>query len=215
MAVMIGAISATAAVLTAAGRRIDKLALLRVAPFVHAGQFVIFLFWHTELWQAYVAVAIGGVGAGILSAWLPAAAANAAPPGQTATLVGLISLFQVVGVALGSAAFAVVLGTVGQSSGSAAALSGYLTVFAIAIASSVVAGIVLQAARRAVGPAALAELATTAELAGPTNPTTPISPTGPTGPTGPMAPASPIGSASLAAPTSHTAPVAPAETHVQ
>ncbi|MDR1213890.1 MAG: MFS transporter [Propionibacteriaceae bacterium] len=152
MAVMIGSISVTAAVLTAAGRRIDKLTLLRVAPFIHAGQFVVFLFFHSQMWQAYVAVAIGGVGAGILSAWLPAAAANAAPPGQTARLVGLISLFQVVGIALGSATFAVVLGTVGQSTGPAAALSGYLTVFAIAVASSVGAGIVLQAARRPLPP---------------------------------------------------------------
>ncbi|MDR1386771.1 MAG: MFS transporter [Propionibacteriaceae bacterium] len=147
MAVMILAISVTAGCLTAFGRRLDQLALLRIAPFIHAGEFILFAFFHTELWQAYIAVAVGGVGAGILVAWLPAAAANAAPPGKTATLVGLISLFQVVGVALGSAAFAIILGAVGHSTGPTAALSGYLTVFAVAVASSLAAGSLLRLAR--------------------------------------------------------------------
>jgi MFS family permease len=147
MACMILAISITAGLLTAFGRRIDKLKLLRIAPFIHAGEFVVFTFFHTEMWQAYIAVVIGGVGAGILVAWLPAAAANAAPPGKTATLVGLISLFQVVGVALGSAGFAIILGTVGESTGPTAALSGYITVFAVAIASSLTAGLLLRLAR--------------------------------------------------------------------
>ncbi|MDR2379050.1 MAG: MFS transporter [Bifidobacteriaceae bacterium] len=147
MAVMIIAISLTAGFLTAFGSRLDKLRLIRVAPFVHAGEFVVFLFLHTQLWHAYLAVAIGGVGAGILIAWLPAAAANAAPRGKTATLVGLISLGRMVGTALGSAVFAVVLATVGRQSATAAALPGYLTVFAIAIGSSLLGGTLLLGAR--------------------------------------------------------------------
>ena len=151
MAVMILSISITAGILTAFGRRINKLTLLRIAPFIHASEFITFIFLHSELWHAYLAVGLGGIGAGILIAWLPAAAANAAPPGKTATLVGLISLFQVIGIALGSATFALVLGSVGETSGPTASLAGYLTVFGIAIASSTVAGLLLHAARQPKG----------------------------------------------------------------
>ncbi|MDR1118236.1 MAG: MFS transporter [Bifidobacteriaceae bacterium] len=148
MAVMIVVISATAGLLTAFGARLDKLALLRVAPFVHAGEFAVFLVWHTQMWHACLAVAIGGVGAGILVAWLPATAANAAPPGKTASLVGLVTLGRVVGTAVGSAVFAVVLGAVGRTSQTAAALPGYLAVFAIALASSLAGGAVLACGAR-------------------------------------------------------------------
>ncbi|MDR0848510.1 MAG: MFS transporter [Propionibacteriaceae bacterium] len=147
MAVMILAISITAGLLTAFGKRVNKLTLLRLAPFIHACEFIIFLFLHTQMWHAYLAVGVGGVGAGILVAWLPAAAANAAPPGKTATLVGLTSLTRVIGTALGSAAFAVILSTVGHQKGTAASLAGYLTVFSVAIAASVTGGILLRAAR--------------------------------------------------------------------
>ncbi|MDR2373395.1 MAG: MFS transporter [Bifidobacteriaceae bacterium] len=146
MAVMIIAISLTAGCLTAFGSRLNKLRLIRLAPFIHAGEFAVFLFLHTQLWHAYLAVAIGGVGAGILIAWLPATAANAAPRDKTATLVGLISLGRMVGTAIGSAVFAVVLATIGRQSATAAALSGYLTVFGIAMASSLLGGALLAAA---------------------------------------------------------------------
>jgi MFS family permease len=148
---MIIVISLTAGSLTVFGARLDKLALLRVAPFIHAGEFIVFLAWHSQMWHAYLAVGIGGLGAGILIAWLPATAANAAPPDKTASLVGLITLGRVVGTAVGSAVFAVVLATVGRSSGTAAALSGYLVVFTIALASSLVGGAVLAAAARPAG----------------------------------------------------------------
>ncbi|MDR1392356.1 MAG: hypothetical protein LBJ62_00040 [Bifidobacteriaceae bacterium] len=151
MAAMIVVISLTAGTLTIFGARLNKLALLRAAPFIHAGEFVVFLFWHSEMWHACLAVAIGGLGAGILIAWLPATAANAAPPGKTASLVGLVSLGRVVGTAVGSAVFAVVLATVGRVSGAAAALPGYLTVFAIALASSLAGGCVLAVAARPAG----------------------------------------------------------------
>jgi MFS family permease len=147
MAVMIVTISLTAGCLTAFGSHINKLALLRMAPFIHAGEFIVFLFLHSELWHAYLAVAIGGLGAGVLIAWLPATAANAAPPGKTANLVGLISLGRVIGTALGSAVFAVVLATVGRQSTTAASLNGYLIVFGIALVSSLLGGGLLLAAR--------------------------------------------------------------------
>ncbi|MDR3360396.1 MAG: hypothetical protein LBO20_07085, partial [Bifidobacteriaceae bacterium] len=182
MAVMIVAISVTAGLLTAFGARLDKLRLIRGAPFVHAGEFIIFCFFHTELWHAYIAVAVGGVGAGILIAWLPAAAANAAPRDKTATLVGLIALGRMVGTALGSAVFAVVLASVGRQSGTAAALPGYLTVFAIAIASSLAGGLVLRVARDPAGHGADAAPEVDAVPTPRSDPTKPAQPAGMGGP---------------------------------
>lgn len=88
---------------------------------------------------------IAGLGSGALVAALPAAAAAAAPLGQTGIATGLTNTTKTIGGAFASAVFAVVLViAVGQVvSETASSLLGYLIVFAICGISALVAAIAL------------------------------------------------------------------------
>jgi len=88
---------------------------------------------------------IAGLGSGALVAALPAAAAAAAPRGQTGIATGLTNMTKTVGGAFASAIFAVVLVlAVGQAvTETASSLLGYLIVFAICGGSALVAAVAL------------------------------------------------------------------------
>ena len=88
---------------------------------------------------------IAGIGSGALVAALPAAAAAAAPLGQTGIATGLTNTTKTIGGAFASAIFAVVLVfAAGQAvTETASSLLGYMIVFAICGGTALVAAIAL------------------------------------------------------------------------
>jgi len=87
---------------------------------------------------------IAGLGSGALVAALPAAAAAAAPRGQTGIAAGLTNTTKTIGGSFASAIFGIVLlQGLTEAAGTAASLSGYLTVWAICGGGALVAAVLL------------------------------------------------------------------------
>ncbi|HWR84784.1 MAG TPA: MFS transporter, partial [Rhodoglobus sp.] len=118
-----------------------RIALIVATFFVAAG-YLLFLVNHTTVAGVFVNMAIAGIGSGALVGALPAAAAAAAPRGQTGVATGLTNTTKTIGGSFASATFAIVLaaGAVGTT---ASTLLGYLTVFAICGVTALVAAVLL------------------------------------------------------------------------
>ncbi|PZQ91869.1 MAG: MFS transporter [Leifsonia xyli] len=118
-----------------------RLSLILATAFVAAG-YLLFLPFHLETWQVVTNMVIAGLGSGALVAALPAAAAAAAPRGQTGVAAGMTNTTKTIGGAFASAIFGVVL-VAGVTEGTAAPLAGYLTVWAICGVGALVAMVLL------------------------------------------------------------------------
>ena len=126
-------------------RRANPRVILIVASALVGIGYTLFLPFHLELWQVLLNLSIAGIGSGALVAALPAAAAAAAPLGQTGIASALTNTTKTIGGTFASAVFGVVLaagaGTVvGQTAGS---LGGYMAVWAICAGGGFVAAAVL------------------------------------------------------------------------
>jgi MFS family permease len=114
-------------------RRANPRIILIVASALVGIGYTLFLPFHLELWQVLLNLSIAGIGSGALVAALPAAAAAAAPRGQTGIASALTNTTKTIGGTFASAVFGVVLaagaGTV--ASQTAASLGGYMAVWAI------------------------------------------------------------------------------------
>jgi MFS family permease len=87
---------------------------------------------------------IAGIGSGALVAALPAAAAAAAPRGQTGIAAGLTNTTKTIGGSFASAVFGIVLATGAVSlAGTAAPLAGYMTVWIVCGAGALAAAVAL------------------------------------------------------------------------
>jgi len=136
VAMIIGAV----AFAIAAKRMPPRLALIIAAGFVALG-YLAFLPLHLEVWQVVMNMAIAGIGSGALVAALPAAAAAAAPLGQTGVASGMTNTTKTIGGAFASAVFGVVLVTVASdvAETTVAPLAGYMTVWAVCGVGALVA----------------------------------------------------------------------------
>ncbi|CAN5321753.1 MFS transporter [soil metagenome] len=124
-------------------RASPRIALITAAFFVAAG-YLLFLPLHENLPQVLTNMIIAGIGSGALVAALPAAAAAAAPRGQTGIAAGLTNTTKTIGGSFASAVFGVVLVTgVASAVSTAAPLAGYMTVWAICGGGALVSAIVL------------------------------------------------------------------------
>ncbi|MDH6180516.1 MFS family permease [Microbacteriaceae bacterium SG_E_30_P1] len=121
-----------------------RIALI-VATFFVAVGYLLFLPNHTTVVGVFINMAIAGLGSGALVGALPAAAAAAAPRGQTGVATGLTNTTKTIGGSFASAVFAIVLtaGAASAISETASSLTGYLTVFAICGGAAVVAAVLL------------------------------------------------------------------------
>jgi MFS family permease len=121
-----------------------RVILIGASALVGIG-YLLFLPFHLELWQVLLNLSIAGIGSGALVAALPAAAAAAAPRGQTGISSALTNTTKTIGGTFASAVFGVVLavgaGTV--ASQTAASLGGYLAVWAICSAGGFLAAVLL------------------------------------------------------------------------
>ena len=120
-----------------------RIALIIAAFFVAAG-YLMFLPFHEQTWQVLTNMVIAGIGSGALVAALPAAAAAAAPRGQTGIAAGLTNTTKTIGGSFASAVFGIVLATgVVAAAGTAASLAGYFTVWTICGAGALLAAVLL------------------------------------------------------------------------
>ena len=94
--------------------------------------------------QVITNMVIAGLGSGALVAALPAAAAAAAPRGQTGIAAGLTNTTKTIGGSFASAIFGIVLlqGAI-EAAGTAASLSGYMIVWAVCGGGALVAAVLL------------------------------------------------------------------------
>jgi len=121
-----------------------RIALI-AATFIVAGGYLAFLVNNATVIGVTLNMVVAGIGSGALVAALPAAAAAAAPRGQTGIATGLTNTTKTIGGSFASAVFAVVLAlSAGQAiTETASSLAGYLTVFAICGGTALIAAILL------------------------------------------------------------------------
>ncbi|MBB2976277.1 MFS family permease [Microbacterium endophyticum] len=121
-----------------------RVILIGASALVGIG-YTLFLPFHLELWQVLCNLSIAGLGSGALVGALPAAAAAAAPRGQTGISSALTNTTKTIGGTFASAIFGVVLaaGAGTLLSETAASLGGYLAVWSICAAGGFVAAVLL------------------------------------------------------------------------
>ncbi|MGZ0711372.1 MFS transporter (plasmid) [Coraliomargarita sp. W4R53] len=121
-----------------------RLILIVASALVGIG-YTLFLPFHEELWQVLLNLSIAGLGSGALVGALPAAAAAAAPVGQTGISSALTNTTKTIGGTFASAIFGVVLaaGAGIVASETAASLGGYLAVWSVCAAGGFLAAILL------------------------------------------------------------------------
>ncbi|MBA8816594.1 MFS family permease [Microbacterium halimionae] len=121
-----------------------RVILIGASALVGIG-YALFLPFHLELWQVLLNLSIAGLGSGALVGALPAAAAAAAPRGQTGISSALTNTTKTIGGTFASAIFGVVLaaGAGTLVSETAASLGGYLAVWSICAAGGFLAAVLL------------------------------------------------------------------------
>lgn len=109
-----------------------RIALIIAAFFVATG-YLLFVPFHDEVWQVFVNMFIAGLGSGVLMGAMPAAAAAAAPRGQTGIASALTNTTKTIGGSFASSIFAIVLtiGVVQVAGSTASSLFGYMVVWSI------------------------------------------------------------------------------------
>lgn len=121
-----------------------RIVLIAAAALVGVG-YTLFLPLHLEVWQVVMNLFIAGLGCGALMGAMPAAAAAAAPLGQTGVASALTNTTKTIGGTFSSAVFGVVLaaGVGAVASETAASLGGYLAVWSVCAAGGYLAALLL------------------------------------------------------------------------
>ncbi|MGH1547917.1 MFS transporter [Leifsonia poae] len=114
------------------------------ASFLVAIGYLMFLPFHLQTWEVFLNMAVAGIGSGALVGALPAAAAAAAPRGQTGVATAMTNTTKTVGGSFASAVFGVVLLTGAATvTATAASLFGYMIVWTICGLGALVAAVLL------------------------------------------------------------------------
>ena len=121
-----------------------RVALI-IAAFLVAIGYLLFVPFHLETWQVFLNMCIAGIGSGALVGAMPAAAAAAAPRGQTGIAAALTNTTKTIGGSFASAIFGIVLamGVLTVATSTASSLSGYLTVWIICGVGALIAAVLL------------------------------------------------------------------------
>jgi MFS family permease len=120
-------------------RMVGLRALLPVGSLVIALGGVFFALFHTALWQAFVMMAILGVGFGSTFAAIPGLIVRSVPESETGSAMGFYQVIRYIGFSLGSALAASVLASNTPAGSQLPRLAGYTTVIWIGIAICVAA----------------------------------------------------------------------------
>jgi len=126
-------------------RRLTPRVALIGAAFLVAIGYLLFLPLHLQVWEVFMNMFIAGLGSGALVGAMPAAAAAAAPLGQTGIAAALTNTTKTIGGSFASAVFGIVLagGVITAVSSTASSLAGYMTVWVICGAGALVAAVLL------------------------------------------------------------------------
>jgi len=126
-------------------RRLTPRVALIGAAFLVAIGYLLFLPLHLQVWEVFMNMFIAGLGSGALVGAMPAAAAAAAPLGQTGIAAALTNTTKTIGGSFASAVFGIVLagGVISAVSSTASSLAGYMTVWVICGAGALVAAVLL------------------------------------------------------------------------
>ncbi|WP_237687361.1 MFS transporter [Arthrobacter jiangjiafuii] len=134
-----------------------RLTLCGAAALVGVG-YLLFLPFHDTLAQTLANMVVAGLGSGALVAALPSAAAAAAPLNRTGMATGLTNTTKTIGGSFASAVFGIALMSAAtdaladgaQGAGTAAPLTGYLTVWTVcSVTGFIAAGLLLLVPRLA------------------------------------------------------------------
>ncbi|PJJ72767.1 MFS transporter [Diaminobutyricimonas aerilata] len=125
--------------------RFSPRVALIAAAFLVAGGYLAFVPFHDSVLHVTVNMIVAGMGSGALVGALPAAAAAAAPRGQTGVATALTNTTKTIGGSFASAVFAVLLVAAGAEAvtATASSLAGYLAVFAICGVGALIAAVLL------------------------------------------------------------------------
>ncbi|MHA6695683.1 MFS transporter [Homoserinimonas sp. A520] len=126
-------------------RKTSPRVALIIAAFLVAAGYFLFIPFHLETWQVFTNMFIAGLGSGVLVGAMPAAAAAAAPRGQTGISAALTNTTKTIGGSFASSVFAIVLviGAVQVAGSTASSLFGYMLVWIICGSGALVAALLL------------------------------------------------------------------------
>ncbi|WP_430592642.1 MFS transporter [Humidisolicoccus flavus] len=118
-----------ASLLAILSRRVKPRLLLIVSAGLVGTGYSLLTLLHDEVWQVFLCMGVAGLGCGALVGALPAAAAAAAPLGQTGIAAGLTNTTKTIGGSFASSTFAIVLAA--GAVGTAASMTGYISVWLV------------------------------------------------------------------------------------
>lgn len=126
-------------------RRLSPRIALIIAAFLVAIGYLLFIPFHLQTVEVFINMSIAGLGSGALVGAMPAAAAAAAPRGQTGIAAALTNTTKTIGGSFASAVFGIVLamGLVTAVSATASSLAGYLAVWIICGVGALIAAVLL------------------------------------------------------------------------
>jgi MFS family permease len=123
-------------------RLVGPRALLPLGSLVVAAGGAFFAVFHTSLWQAFVMMAILGVGLGSTFAAIPGIIVGAVPESETGSAMGFYQVVRYIGFSLGSALAASILASHTRPGQHLPTESGYTQVLWIGVAICAVAAVV-------------------------------------------------------------------------
>ncbi|MGE0026646.1 MAG: MFS transporter [Thermoleophilia bacterium] len=100
-----------------------------------------FAFEHTHLWEAFVTMAVVGVGLGYTFAAIPGLIVRAVPAAETGSAMGFYQVVRYIGFSIGSAVAAAVLAAHTPAGAALPGESGYVTALALGAGLCVAAGL--------------------------------------------------------------------------
>lgn len=122
-------------------KRVGSRGLLPIGSLAAAAAGLFFALFHTSLWQAFVMMAILGVGIGSTSAAIPGLIVGAVPESETGSAMGFYQVVRYIGFSLGSALTASILAGHTPPGRHLPTESGYTMVLWIAVAVCIAAAV--------------------------------------------------------------------------
>jgi MFS family permease len=90
-------------------QRFGRRTMIPLGSVVFAVAAIFFAFNHSALWEAFLTIAVSGVGIGFTTAAMPGFIVRAVPPSETGSAMGLYQVMRSIGSSVGSALSAAVL----------------------------------------------------------------------------------------------------------
>ena len=95
--------------LVAYEQRFGRRTMIPLGSVVFAVAAIFFAFDHSALWEAFLTIAVSGIGIGFTTAAMPGFIVGAVPPSETGSAMGLYQVMRSIGSSVGSALSAAVL----------------------------------------------------------------------------------------------------------